>query len=90
MFLAIKAECGNRKFSPFTRGGAMFSKSTLFKVVILLVLIVLSISIAFGTLVFADGGGGQPFPPDKSSSPNGDVGGNLLAIALLTTLQYIV
>ncbi len=68
----------------------MFTKSTLFKVAILLVLIILSLSIAFGTSVLADGGGSQPLPPDKSPGSNGDIDDNLLVIALLTTIQFIV
>ncbi len=68
----------------------MFSKSIIFKLLICLVLIVLGISFAFGTIVLADGGGNPPLPPDKSPTPGGDVNGNLLTVALLTLIQIII
>ena len=68
----------------------MFSKSPVLKVALLLVVILLVISIAFGTPVLADGGLGQPFPPDQSPPTEGDASGNLLVITVLTILQFVL
>lgn len=68
----------------------MFSKSALLKLVAFLLIVSLVVGIPLGTTVFADGGGAQPFPPDQSPSSGGDVGGSLLAVTLLTILQFIL
>jgi hypothetical protein len=66
----------------------MFSKFALCQVGLLLVLVVLVMSILFGVPVLADGGGDQPFPPDRSPLPEGDTGGMSLLFTLFTILQF--
>jgi hypothetical protein len=74
-----------------TQGGSdMSSKSPLFKVALLLVLVMLMMSITSGTAVLADGGGAQPFPPNQSPPSDGDASGNLLIVTLLTILQFVL
>lgn len=68
----------------------MFAKSPMLKVTLLLVLALLVFGIALGTSVFADGGGGQPFPPDQSPSPDGDAGGGSFLVTLLTILEFVL
>ena len=68
----------------------MLTKALIIKIAVLLVLTLLFLSIAFGALTLADGGGGQPLPPDKSPSPGGSVDGYSLVISLLTTLQFVL
>lgn len=65
----------------------MFSKSVLSKVGLLLMLVLLLMNIIFGIPVMADGGGDQPFPPDRSPLPEGDTGGMSLLFTLFTILQ---
>jgi hypothetical protein len=68
-------------------GSAMFSKSVLSKVGLLLMLVLLLMNIIFGIPVLADGGGDQPFPPDRSPLPEGDTGGMSLLVTFITILQ---
>ncbi len=68
----------------------MFSPSTLFKVVLLLVLTILALGIFPGALVLADGTGGEPQPPSKAPSNNGDVVNALWINAILTTLEFTI
>lgn len=68
----------------------MRSKSPVFKLALLMVLILLVMSIASGTPALADGGGDQPFPPTKSPSPGGDDGESPFVTTLLTILQFIL
>ena len=89
MQIGVFAETKNL-FTLTKGGGVMFSKSPLFKVALLLVVVLLVISIAFGTPVLADGAGGLPFPPDQSPSPDGDASGNLLVVTVLTILQFVL
>jgi hypothetical protein len=67
----------------------VFSKSPMFKVMLLLVFLLLVISIALGTPVLADGGGAQPYPPTQSP-PQGASGGDSLMFTLLTILQVVL
>ncbi len=68
----------------------MFSRSPVLRLALFLVAILMVISIALGTPVFADGGGGQPFPPDQSPSEGAEGGLGLLTITLLTILQFVL
>lgn len=68
----------------------MLTKALIIKIAVLLMLTVLFLSIAFGAVVLADGGGGQPLPPDKSPSTGGGVHYYSLVISLLTTLQFVL
>ena len=70
----------------------MLTKALMVKIAVLLMLTLLFLSVAFGALVLADGGGGtgDPLPPDKSPSPGGDIGGYSLVISLLTTLLFVL
>ena len=67
----------------------MLSKFFMLKVMLLLVLVLLVMSVVLGIPVFANGGGGQPYPPTQNP-PQGDPSGNLFVVALLTTLQIIL
>ena len=68
----------------------MFYRSILFKFVLLLVLVILTLSIVPGTLVLADGTGTEPQPPLKAPTHNGDIGYDLLLNAILTTLEFTI
>ena len=71
----------------------MLSKSLMIKIAVLLMLTVLFLCIAFGAVVLADGGGGQPVPPvppDKSPSGGDSVDNYILVVSLLTTLQFVL
>jgi hypothetical protein len=69
----------------------MLTKSLTIKIAVLLMLTVLFLSIAFGALVLADGGGGgQPLPPDKCPPSVGTVVNCCIAIPLLMTINFVL
>jgi len=71
----------------------MLTKALVIRIAVLLMLTLLFLSIAFGALVLADGGGGQPVPPvppDKSPSTGGSVDDYSLVVSLLTVLQFLL
>lgn len=68
----------------------MLSNSLVFKVATLLVIMLLVASFAFGAPVLADGGAGQPYPPDQSPPADGNSSGSFLFEALSTILQFVL
>jgi hypothetical protein len=68
----------------------MHSKYPVFKVALLIVVMLLVMSFAFGTPILADGGGGQPFPPDEIPPSDGDGNGCSLLVTVLSILQFVL
>jgi hypothetical protein len=68
----------------------MLSRSPVFKVALFIVIMLLVISFAFGTPILADGGGGQPFPPDEIPPADGNSNGSSLLVAVLSILQFVL
>jgi hypothetical protein len=86
--LGIIVETKN-SFTLTKQEGVMFSKSSLIKAVLLLVLVFLVTSIVLGVPVLADGGGDQPYPPTENPS-QGETGGSFLVVTLLTILELVL